>query len=167
MSARLPNLYMMPWFPRDFMASTRGWPILSRAIYRELLDCQWEQGGLSTDTAELRKLIDVTAVEWRAGWPRVAPKFVKGADGLLRNPRLEEHRQKAIDIARKRAHVGRQGGRVSAARRQANAKQLLGASSSNWCTDGQPSTQHKTLEAYEGGAGVLGESPRSTERGRG
>jgi len=110
MSASPPNLFMMPWFPRDFLAATRGWPLIARAIYRELLDAQWDQGGLPTDPAELRALVGATPAEWRAGWPRVKSKFVEGPDGLLRNLRLEEHRRKAIQIAHKRAEVGRRRG---------------------------------------------------------
>jgi uncharacterized protein YdaU (DUF1376 family) len=117
-----PNLFMMPWFPRDFMAATRGWPLISRAIYRELLDCQWEQGGLPDDAEALRALVGATPTEWRAGWRLVKPKFQRGQDGLLRNPRLEQHRQKAIRIAVTRSQVGRRGGFASATTRQANAE---------------------------------------------
>jgi uncharacterized protein YdaU (DUF1376 family) len=98
-----PNLFMMPWFPRDFMAATRGWPLVSRAIYRELLDAQWEQGGLPADTAILRVISGATPSEWRTGWPHVSPKFTKGPDGLLRNPRLEVHRIKAVALHKQRS----------------------------------------------------------------
>ncbi|MDA8348390.1 MAG: hypothetical protein M0038_06255 [Pseudomonadota bacterium] len=142
-----PNLFMMPWFPRDFLAATRGWPLISRAIYRELLDAQWEQGGLSAEPTELRILIGATPAEWRIGWPQVAPKFPKDADGLRRNQRLEEHRAKAVVIAHRRAESGRKGGNA----RVANAKQMLGKCSS----DAQASTQNNTEDAYEGAASPL------------
>jgi len=113
---------MMPWYPRDFLASTRGWPLISRAIYRELLDSQWEQGGLPRDAADLRALVGATAAEWRVGWAKVAPKFPVDTDSLRRNRKLEEHRQKAMDIAHKRTHIGKLGGMASAAKRQAIAQ---------------------------------------------
>jgi len=150
----LPNLHMMPWFPRDFLAATRGWPLIARAIYRELLDCQWEQGGLPADPRELRDLVGATPAEWRAGWPRVAPKFSKGADGLLRNGRLEQHREKAVSIALKRAELGRRGGHAKAANRLAIAKQLPGNPASNCSSRALASIQHKKEEAYEGEIGL-------------
>jgi hypothetical protein len=164
-SGSLPNLFMMPWFPRDFLAATRGWRLIPRAIYRELLDVQWEQGGLPPDSGALRILIGATPAEWRSGWAQVEPKFPVDADGLRRNRRLEGHRQKSISIALKRSHVGRVGvgGLASGAVRQANAKQLLRSAGSNWSTDGQPSIQLNTEDAYQEEGDVLGESLRSTD----
>jgi len=159
MSASLPNLFMMPWFPRDFLAATRGWRLIPRAIYRELLDAQWEQGGLPTDPGALRSLIGATPAEWRSGWAQVEPKFPIGADGLRRNRRLEQHREKAMQIAQRRAESGRLGGKAKAASTLANAKQMPGPVSSNCLA----STQHNTQEAYGGGGDVLGEYLRSTD----
>jgi uncharacterized protein YdaU (DUF1376 family) len=158
MSAEAPNLFMMPWFPRDFLAATRGWPLISRAIYRELLDAQWEQGGLSSDGGELRSLVGASTAEWRTGWPRVAPKFPKDADGLRRNRRLEEHREKALGIARKRAEAGKLGGQAKAASGLANARHLP----SKCPSDALASKQNNSSEAYEGGS----ESIRSDALGR-
>lgn len=162
MSTHLPNLHMMPWFPGDFLASTRGWPLISRAIYRELLDAQWGQGALPPEPSDLRQIVGATPTEWRAGWSRVEPKFPVSADGLRRNYRLEQHRQKAVEIALKRAKIGRSGGLASGAKRQANAKQLLPEKPSNWSSKGQPSTPLHSEEAYEGGLGVVEDYLRST-----
>jgi hypothetical protein len=159
MSTTMPNLFMMPWFPRDFMAATRGWRLVPRAIYRELLDVQWEQSGLPADPCALRSLVGATPAEWRSGWPQVEPKFPVGADGLRRNRRLEEHRKKSIQIAQKRAESGRLGGRAKAVRSLANAKQMPEPVSSNCLA----SIQLNTEDAYQGGGDVLGEYLRSTE----
>jgi hypothetical protein len=140
MSETQPNLFMMPWFPRDFLASTRGWPLISRAIYRELLDTQWEQGGLPADMAALRDLVGATIAQWRVGWVRVEPKFPIGGDGLRRNWRLEQHRQKAIGIALKRAQVGKTGGKASASKRQAIAQPIAATPSQ---AIGQPLVNHQ------------------------
>jgi hypothetical protein len=148
-SAKTPNLFMMPWFPRDFLSSTRGWRLIPRAIYRELLDAQWEQGGLPANPPTLRVLIGATPFEWRAGWPLVEPKFPEGEDGLRRNLRLEEHRQRAISIARKRADLGRLGGLARAANSLASAKQLPKHLPSNCSSPAQASTQD-FKSAYEG-----------------
>jgi hypothetical protein len=60
------SLPMMPWYPRDFRSSTLGWPLIARAVYRELLDASWDAGGLPTDEHSLRTICGVTAAQWRA-----------------------------------------------------------------------------------------------------
>ena len=96
---------MLPWYPASFHSSTRGWSIGARGVYRELLDCQWELGGLPADAGALRRLIQATPAEWRT-WPQVDSKFPICADGLRRNARLERHRANAqmrSDAARESA----------------------------------------------------------------
>ena len=91
----------MPWYPSSFYASTRTWPFVARAIYRELLDASWDAGGLPTDHEALRAMIGVTVAEWRSAWPLVQPKFGIGDDGLFRNPRREAHRERAQELSEK------------------------------------------------------------------
>jgi uncharacterized protein YdaU (DUF1376 family) len=69
--------------------------VTAKGVYRELLDAQWELGGLPADPAELQRLIGATHAEWK-NWNRlIERKFPIAADGVRRNPRLEEHRSKA------------------------------------------------------------------------
>jgi uncharacterized protein YdaU (DUF1376 family) len=96
------SLFMMPWFPRDFMSSTRGWPLIARGAYRELLDAQWDMGELPIDQEELRLLCGATETEWATCWPRIEPKFPVNCAGR-KNPRLEIHRQKAQTLYAQRA----------------------------------------------------------------
>jgi uncharacterized protein YdaU (DUF1376 family) len=157
MSARLPNLFMMPWFPRDFLASTRGWPLIPRAIYRELLDAQWEQGGLPADAKALMVIVGATPAEWRAGWSRVAPKFPVGEDGLRRNARLEEHRSKSLKLYDKHS----KGAALTNAKRWgAVAERSLSDSLSV-----SPQSQSQSLRCLRGGAELLEESLQGDEAG--
>lgn len=94
-----PQFARMPWFPRDFASATRAWPLVARAVYRELLDAQWDVGGiepgtLPDDEEQLRELVRATPAEWRLAWRFCEPKFPPVAGGR-RNARLEEHRQAA------------------------------------------------------------------------
>lgn len=114
------RLVMMPWFPESFIASTRGWTLVERAVYRELLDAQWIQGVLPSDESELIRLCGASRTEWKKAWPVVKKKFTETADGL-KNDRLESHRAKAISISTKRKIIGSIGG----SKRQAIAKQLV------------------------------------------
>ncbi len=92
---------MLPWFPGDFMRSTRGWSVTARGVYRELLDAQWDNGFLPADLIELRELIHARADEWAEGWLKCGPKFPV-IEGVRINKRLESHREKALQLTLKR-----------------------------------------------------------------
>lgn len=98
-----PQMARMPWFPRDHASSTRGWPLVARAIYRELLDASWDMGPLPSDPEILRGIAGAAPDEWAAGWTLVSRKWIRGDDGLLRNLRLEEHRAQALDLHARRS----------------------------------------------------------------
>ena len=102
-----PQMARLPWYPRDFASSTIGWPLISRAVYRELLDASWDIGPLPADSEILRRIVGASPTEWDAAWPLVATKFETGSDGKLRNLRLEEHRDKAFKLWQRRS-VGAQ-----------------------------------------------------------
>ena len=90
----------MPWYPSSFYASTRTWPFMARAAYRELLDISWDCDGIPAAPERLRNLLGISDVDWGEIWELVGPKFQPGADGLLRNRRLEEHRADAIELSK-------------------------------------------------------------------
>lgn len=92
----------MAWYPRDFVCSTRTWPLEARGVYRELLDAQWDMGGsgvgtLPDDEEQLRELARATPEQWRVAWRLVEPKFPR-VEGGRRNPRLEQHREAALAV---------------------------------------------------------------------
>jgi uncharacterized protein YdaU (DUF1376 family) len=123
----MTSLAMMPWFPGDFMRSTRGWSLTARGVYRELLDAQWDMGDLPTDPEELRQMIGATPDEWEIGWKRCEPKFPVRRT-CRRNWRLEEHRSRSEHISNTRSEAGRKGGQASV---EAKAKQRLTVGQAN------------------------------------
>jgi hypothetical protein len=110
------RLAWYPWFTADWLAQTRGWPLVARGVARELLDAQWDRDKLPVDVEELRQMIGATRAEWRVAWPVIETMFPAGADGRL-NPMLDAQREKAqaLVAARKRAsqagHAARWGNR--------------------------------------------------------
>jgi hypothetical protein len=98
----------MPWYPSNFYASTRTWPFIARAVYRELLDIEWDSGPLPNDPEALRSMLNVKPADWRTAWRYVNPKFELGEDGRLRNARLEVHRAKALALIEKRRSAANQ-----------------------------------------------------------
>ncbi len=97
---------MMPWYPRDFASSTRGWPLIARGVYRELLDAQWDLGSLPADPKRLQAICGATDEEWVIAWPEIESKFPL-AEASRRNLKLEEHRAKAHDLYESRAKGAR------------------------------------------------------------
>ena len=95
------SLAMMPWFPRDFIASTRAMRLAERGAYRELLDYQWEMGSLPDDHERLARLLGITADEFADIWPGIEDKFLTSG-GKMFNQRLEEHRKKALEQREKK-----------------------------------------------------------------
>lgn len=119
---------MLPWFPGDFMRSTRGWPITAKGVYRELLDAQWDMESLPADPKELAELIGATTTEWRIGWLKCEAKFPVGEDGLRRNARLESHRVKSADLTERRQNGAAKTNALRAAQRT-DSEPLNGAHS--------------------------------------
>ncbi len=105
MTRKAEGLPFLPWFPARFLSSTRGWSVTAKGVYRELLDAQWELGGLPADGAELQKMIGATNAEWRCWAGLVEAKFPIDSDGLRRNPTTEAHRAKSLRI-RERNRAG-------------------------------------------------------------
>ncbi len=113
------GLPMMPWYPGDFMRSTRGWSVTAKGVYRELLDAQWDMNILPTNPEHLRQLIGASEQEWAESWPLCEDKFPERY-GKRANVRLEEHRLKSKQLSNVRSTAGRKGGQASA---EAKSKQ--------------------------------------------
>lgn len=95
------SLYMMPWYVRDWRASTAR-ALMSaeaRGVYRELLDAAWQEGGsLPQDERLLVALAGCTAGEWKRSKAVVLAQFEAGEDGRLRQPRLSWQYERAVTV---------------------------------------------------------------------
>lgn len=112
-----PQMAKMPWYPRDFASATRGWPLVARGAYRELLDAQWDMSTLPEDPRELRLIVAATPKEWSTCWPLLESKLPIFLDGRRRNPRLETHRNKAVELIKKQQAGGFATAALNAAKR--------------------------------------------------
>jgi uncharacterized protein YdaU (DUF1376 family) len=102
---------MMPWFPRDYMCSTRTLSLAQRGAYTDLLFWSWDNGPLPSDHESLMRILSCTSKEFEHVWPAICDKFVEYPDGLGRlvNLRLEEERKKYSDYRRRQSEGGRKG----------------------------------------------------------
>lgn len=108
----------MPLYVRDFLTSTLGWTAEERGHYLTLLMVAWDRGSIPAELDQIERLSPgVTAC-----WQMLADKFPVAEDGFRRNPRLEKHRGKCVEL---------KGKRVEAAKRAAAAKAAAAAARAN------------------------------------
>ena len=105
--ARTQVDHYIPFFGRDFYASTAMWTAEEVGHYIRLLVIQWDSGGLPS---ELDRLELVSPGVGRV-WPLLSGKFPVCDDGLRRNPRMEEHRERATELKDARSEAGQEGNR--------------------------------------------------------
>ena len=117
--ARTQIDHYIPFFGRDFYASTAMWRAEEVGHYIRLLVIQWDSGCLP---AELERLEFVSPGVGKC-WAILETKFPVGCDGQRRNLRMEEHRAKSAEIKAKREDAGRVGGSKSQANRKQTGKQ--------------------------------------------
>ena len=136
----------LPLYVRDFLTSTIGWTAEERGHYLTLLMIQWDRGSLPADEADLERLSPGVG----RCWPMLANKFPSGDDGLRRNAKLEEHRDRCIGIREKRSQAAKSAasGRWSGdASRIANAQQTHSKRIANACHPTSTSTSTSTSDA--------------------
>jgi uncharacterized protein YdaU (DUF1376 family) len=105
--ARTQVDHYIPFFGRDFYASTAMWTAEEVGHYIRLLVIQWDSGGLPSD---LERLELVSPGVGRV-WQLLSSKFPACDDGLRRNARMEEHRARAEDLKEARSEAGQEGNR--------------------------------------------------------
>jgi len=146
--------HYIPLFGRDFYASTATWTAEEVGHYIRLLIIQWEQGGLPADA----KRLELVSPGLGRVWELLETKFPVWADGLRRNHRLEEHRERAAELKEARADAGRAGGLA----RQANVKQTAKQNSSKRQANTQANGQAKTKPPSPSPSPSLNPSPSPT-----
>jgi uncharacterized protein YdaU (DUF1376 family) len=110
---KTPTLAMLPWFPRDYLAATRGMTLAERGAYTDMLFYAWDSGEpLPDDISRIARMLGLTIEEFREVWPAIQSKFVKDRKGLI-NLRLERERAKAIDLRTKAVERAKSGGKVT------------------------------------------------------
>jgi uncharacterized protein YdaU (DUF1376 family) len=97
----------LPLFCRDFLMSTIGWSAAQRGHYLTLLMVQWDAGFLPVEIDALERI----SFGVSEAWDLLEDKFPVSKDGLRRNQRLEDHRETAVQIRKKRRENGRKGGK--------------------------------------------------------
>jgi uncharacterized protein YdaU (DUF1376 family) len=157
----------MPLYVRDFLTSTIGWSAEERGHYLTLLMVAWDRGSLPAELDSLERLSQgVTAV-----WPMLADKFPVGDDGQRRNARLEQHRERCVELKEKRVEAGKLAAAAKAAAiaGRANGQQTLSNRSTNveqTLSNGSAIVKHPTSTSTSTSTSSLREE-RNTHTTRG
>lgn len=146
----------MPLFLGDLLAATATWKGEARALYVMLLAYQWSAGPLPADPGDIAVMCQYEPENFSRLWRTVGPKFVRHGDGLI-NLRLEEHRRKAKDVAKKRAKAGAKG-RANRdakphAKADANDGQFAGSFADPFVPPSNPIQSYPELRGLPGGRG--------------
>jgi len=80
---------ILPLYYNDITTSTQDWTDEEFGAYMRLLIHQWRQGGLPNDYQRLTRI----ATSLPTTWPLIKQKFAE-VDGMLKNPVMEEIREK-------------------------------------------------------------------------
>jgi uncharacterized protein YdaU (DUF1376 family) len=97
--------HYIPFFGRDFYASTAMWTAEEVGHYMRLLIIQWDAGSLPADIDRL----ELVSPGVGRVWTLLVEKFPVWEDGRRRNHRMEEHRQKASELQAARSEAGKIG----------------------------------------------------------
>lgn len=98
------------WYPRDFMSSktVRRMSVTAKGVFRELLDLQWEDGSVPTDSDEARETIGATVEEWASFAKFFDVCFPNGV-----NQQLAEQREQSMSAIERQREAGRKGGNIA------------------------------------------------------
>lgn len=103
----------LPLFVGDFMAATDEWEGEEQGLYLACMLRQWAGGSLPADPVKLCRQLRWSQANFDRYWPIVSRKFVGFEDRELgarvKNIRLEEHREKTIEIGKKNSAAGKLG----------------------------------------------------------
>jgi len=105
--------YSMPFFPMyaaETLADGRfqAWSCEERGAWLTLICLCWNDGDIPESQTVLGRLLHLDAVAMASAWSAIGDRFcpVPGKPGRLMSPRLEEERDKAETLSRKRAEAG-------------------------------------------------------------
>jgi uncharacterized protein YdaU (DUF1376 family) len=117
-------------YAADFYMDTNGWSIDEVGIYTRLLFDQWVNGFIPSDPERLARTAQCSLKKFLAGWEIIQKKFIPAGEGQLKNPRLEEERNKQEVSKEKLSISGRSGGlKTQEKRRQQSSEASSEASS--------------------------------------
>lgn len=114
------------WWARDWLTSETvlAMPRAARSLYFDLLLRQWIDGSIPSDTKVLAALTGESHGAFLKLWKHVACCFEAGADGRLRNERMERERKADEEYRSAKSKAGAEG---AAKRWQTHSRPMAGA----------------------------------------
>lgn len=173
-----PKAPAFQFYAADFLVGVASMPLAERGAYITLLAIQWNIGAISgDDLPTIARVLGCSKSQAKAIWFSLKDKFQRGPDGLWRNERLEDERQKQAEYRRRQSDKGK----ASAAARgnggstkpptkvQPLVNQtpnqnstLLSSSSSSSSQEPIPASQERSLPGFEAWWGAY---PKKVSKG--
>jgi uncharacterized protein YdaU (DUF1376 family) len=103
-----PSKLLAEWFWTDRWTGSRGFllPMEARGLYREMLTQAWRRGArLPEDLDAIRRLVGISAREWRRSWPLVEPFWTTRDGYLVNETQVEVYREAEAQAERYRARA--------------------------------------------------------------
>lgn len=94
------------------MSDTAQWEDVEVGVYFRLLCTQWVNKFLIDDVERLRKLTTQSPDAFNKIWTFIRPKFIRGADGNLRNEFLEVVRRQQENFHKEKSQSGQKGAAI-------------------------------------------------------
>jgi len=111
--------FRLPFFPlyaAETLADGRfqGWTLEERGAWITLLCYAWNDGDLPAAQTTLARLLGIGPGDMARTWSAIGDRFTEapGAPGRIVCPRLEEERDKALQLGRIRAEAGEKGAKA-------------------------------------------------------
>lgn len=83
------------FYAKEWLAATLSWALDARGAYATLMAYQWDAGSVPGDNhVALGRILGVSTTKAKLVWAVISSKFERGEDGLWRNQRLEQEREK-------------------------------------------------------------------------
>ena len=101
-----------PFFYEDFINGTSYMSPEEVGIYVRLLCYQWAKGGVPSDEEMLFRIAGLQQASNKLATSITKGKFLKDSDGILRNQRLAQIRDKAFNQRRKMSERGKKGAKA-------------------------------------------------------
>lgn len=148
------------FYAGDFLVSTTTMSNAQVGAYIRLLSHQWVNGGIPADLKLISKIVHENVPRTRGLMIVLGSKFVLDHTGVLKNPRLEEVRQKQLAYYDLQATKAKKGGRP-----RANGKnpRVLETPNPN---ETSSSSSSSSVRTYKNAAAPRTPSPQAVEKSR-
>lgn len=149
------------FYAKDFLTGTATMSLSERGAYVTFLAHQWDLGSVPAAAKDRARMLGCTAAEEKRIWIKLVTKF-DCIDGVFKNERLEEERQKQAEYRRRQSDKGKAS---AATRRQPDVNHGSTTVESRLEPEGQPKSNSSVFSLQSSRTQEAINPPTSKHRG--